>query len=207
MIDSSRTSAIRMAVAWGVALGAVGAIAQPAKAAFHFWAINEVYTNSTGTLQFIEFFTNADDQHFLFNQQVRVTNLGGTLSNTFTFPANLSTNLTSNHSLLLGTAGLQAAGGPAPDFIIPANFLFQAGGTLEFLGTVTNNGPYTALPTDGVLSRDWNSGNNIVNSPTNFAGATGSVPEPSTLVLSSVGAGLYGVMRRRWRRTCVVASH
>jgi hypothetical protein len=100
--------------------------------------------------------------------------------------------------LLFGTAGIQAAGGPAPDYIIPNGFLFSAGGSISFFGQ--NSGTYTALPTDGMLARLWDAGN-VANSATNYSGQTGSVavPEPTTMALSCLGAGI-GVALRRYSR-------
>jgi hypothetical protein len=190
-------------VAFAIAFAAALIIVPPAPAAFHLWGINEIYTNSTGTLQFIEFFTADDFQQFVNGQNVQSQNVGATITNNFVIPSDLPGSTTNRH-FLIGTAGIAAAGGPTPDYIMPNNFLFAAGGTLNFFGT--NGGPYSALPTDGLLSRDWASGTNSLNTPTNFAGGTGTVvPEPSTLVLSSVGVGLYGVIHRRWRRKTATA--
>jgi hypothetical protein len=167
----------------------------PARAAFHLWNIDEVYTNSSGTLQFIELTDSSGGQNFVNGQQIQVSNTGNTLTNTFTIPGSSLPGNTFNHSLLLGTAGIQAAGGPAPDYIIPNGFLFAAGGTISFWGS--NGGAYTALPTDGLLSRTWNGGN-ATNTPTNFAGASGTVvtPEPASLAIVFVIVGV-GFLRRR----------
>lgn len=177
--------------------------------AFHLWNIQEVYTNSSGTLQFIELTELSSFQTNTAGQQVHVSNLSGTQTNTFTLPTNLPSD-SLDHMLLFGTAGLQAAGGPTPDYIIPNGFLFSGGGTLSFFGQ--NGGPYTALPTDGLLARVWNGGN-VSNSETNYSGQTGSVngvPEPSTMVLVPLAMGLGGICRwrarRRTRRLCSVQA-
>lgn len=167
--------------------------AAPAHAAFHLWAINEIYTNSSGTLQFIELVDTFGSQNVVGGQQIRAVNLANTITNTFNLPAGSLAGNTLNHSLLFGTAGIQAAGGPAPDYIIPNGFLFQAGGTLNFFGL--NSGPYAALPTDGDLSRTWTGGGNAVNSPRNYAGVTGHVPEPAVLSMFALGGAC--LLRRR----------
>lgn len=142
------------------------------RGAFHLWNIREVYTDASGTRQFIEFFTTSANQQFVSGQQVRVSD--GVTTRTFTIPSNLPAS-SANRAFLLGTAGIQPAGAPVPDYTIPDNFLFPNGGTITFFGA--NSGPYTALPTDGSLSRTW-TGGNAVNSPQNYAGQTGSINIP-----------------------------
>ncbi|MGL4419692.1 MAG: PEP-CTERM sorting domain-containing protein, partial [Gemmataceae bacterium] len=107
---------------------------------------------------------------------------------------------TTNKRFLVCTASLPTFGGPSTDFVMPNNFLFSAGGTINFFGA--NGGAYTSLPIDGSLSRNW-TGGNALNSPTNFAGATGlvtPVPEPgSMLLVGAAAAGMFTVLRRRVR--------
>jgi uncharacterized repeat protein (TIGR01451 family) len=95
----------------------------------------------------------------------------------FSFLSNSGTP-TMGRSLLLATSGFAGLpGGITPDFIIPNNFLFTGGGLVDFAGVDALD--YTAgeLPLDGVNSL---SGSNTTstNSPTNFAGQTGSVTGP-----------------------------
>ncbi len=170
-----------------------GALAPSAHAAFHLWNINEIYTNSTGTLQFIELVDNSGNQNFVGGQQINVSNLPNTITNMFTLPGGNLPGSTQNHFLLFGTAGIQAAGGPAPDYIIPNGFLFAAGGSISFFGA--NGGAYTALPTDGFLSRTWNGGN-ALNTPTNYGGHSGTLPSPASVALIA-GAGGTILLRRR----------
>jgi hypothetical protein len=168
--------------------------AQSTRAAQHLWNLNEIYTNSSGTLQFIELATTSGNQQFTGGFQVNVTDVSNTTTHSFTVPSNLPSD-SANHKFLLGTSGIAGAGGPTPDFIIPTGFLFSSGGTINFFGA--NSGAYTALPTDGILSRTW-AGGNATNSPQNFAGQIGLVPEPSTMTLFVCGiVGASRILRRR----------
>jgi hypothetical protein len=178
-----------------VAIIACASFAGSAHGFAHLWQITEVYTNSSGTLQFIELFDANFGEEFTAGQSINVSNIGFSQTNTFTFPGNL-TPPTANKHMLLGTAGIQAAGAPAPDFIIPSGFLFQAGGDISFFGA--NSDSYTALPTDGSLARIWQGGN-ATNTPTNYAGQSGTivVPEPATLGLLALSAAFAFPRRRR----------
>jgi len=186
---------------WLAAIFATAFMTAPANAAFHQWSLTELYSNASGTLQFIEMQTPAgpggDNQQFLSGQHITVANVGNTLSNTYNVTTN-SGSPTGGHFLLFGTAGLAAAGGPAPDYIIPNGFLFTAGGSVSYFGNGGSYTPlaYTALPTDGFLSRTW-AGGNALNSPTNFAGQSSPVPEPTTLVLAPLAFGAMHLVRRR----------
>jgi hypothetical protein len=185
-------------------LGFLAALAAltPAQAAFHLWTIQEIYTDNTGALQFIELSTPETGQNYVNELSVKVSTPNKLQTHTFTVPGSPLPDDTLNRSLLFGTAGLQAAGGPTPDYIIPDNFLFPGGGNLTFFGAIF--GAYTTLPTDGILSRTF-TGGNAPNSPQNYAGQAGFViataPEPASSVL--VGLGLLGaVLVRRRPRVC-----
>ena len=147
--------------------------------AFHFWAINEVYSNSTGTVQFIEFTTAFGGQQFLASGfgQHGITSSQGATTKSFPFPGNLPGD-TTNKKFLVGTAALAAAGGVVPDYIIPDGFLFVPTGTINFAEGVQVFS-YTSIPTDGILSLNPNMTTGV-NSPTNFAGITGSIVPQSS---------------------------
>jgi hypothetical protein len=174
-------------------------LASRAQAAQHLWNITQIYSNSSGTLQFIEMFDSFGGQQFLTGQSIQVTN--GTSTHTFTLPSFPTSTDSLNHALLFGTAGLHAAGGPTPDFIIPDGFLFTGGGTINFFGTSggTNNLTYPALPSDGIHALTYNNGPIVMNSPKNFAGQTSPVvPEPAAITLAVIGCiSAWGFLRRR----------
>jgi len=176
-------------------LAAAAVSITPAHAAFHLWNIREIYTDASGSLQFIELFCPASSQQFVGGQQIHVSNVGNTQSHTFTLGSNLPGD-TLNHALLFGTAGLQSHGGPTPDYIIPDGFLFTAGGSISFFGA--NSGSYPTLPIDGINSRAWTGGAIAANSPVNYGGVSGFVvvPEPGACVLLGLGC-IAGLLRRR----------
>ncbi len=199
------TTAVRSLLCWAAIFVATLAITPRANAIFHFWNLQEIYSNSSGTLQFIELQTTFGSQQFVGGQTINVSNIGNTITNMLTLPSNLPGD-SANHTFLIGTSGIQAAGGPAPDFIMPNGFLFTAGGSINYFGQ--GSGPYTALPTDGTMSRIWGGGNNLINSPQNFAFQTGTVvvPEPTTMILTPVALGMYGLYRRVSRRRTEATS-
>jgi hypothetical protein len=95
-------------------------------------------------------------------------------THTLNFTTNLSSSATGNTFVLIATSNFGSfTGGVAPDYIVPANFFATGGGTLNYASGVSIWN-YGAVPTDGIhsLARD---GSTIVNSPTNFAGQSGSV--------------------------------
>jgi len=160
----------------GTMIGLTLMLPSESRASAHLWNIREVYTDATGTNQFIEFFTSSGNQQFVGGRQIRIVNVGNTMTNVFTIPSNLPGD-SANKAFLIGTVGITNFGAPRPDYIIPSNFVFPEGGTITFFGL--NSGSYTALPTDGTMSRTWGDGN-AVNSPQNFAGQTGTISFPNT---------------------------
>ena len=141
---------------------------------FHLYRLNELFSNGDGSIQFIELSVGPfGGEGFWAGQTIKVTQAG--VVHSFTFPTNLP-GPTHNTSVLVATQGFADLGLVAPDFIVPAGFLFTTGAAaVDFAGV--SGLSYDHLPTDGVhsIGRDLDS---AVNSPTNFAGASGSVPSP-----------------------------
>jgi len=98
------------------------------------------------------------------------------VNKTFIFPKNLPNSQTAGRRVLVATQGFAALGIVTPDFVVPNGFLPTDGGTLNYAGVDTITLP--ALPADGVTAVDRN-GNPVAATPTNFAGATGTLATPT----------------------------
>ena len=134
---------------------------------FHFFHINEVYSNADGTVQFIEFVGDANGQDLWDGHTITSTGAPN-----YTVDGNLPSSSTLNKSVLVATQGFADLGLVTPDYIIPDGFLSVSGGTLTFVGM--DSITFGALP-GGTQSIN---GNGVVgtNSPTNFAGNSASIP-------------------------------
>jgi len=179
-----------------------------AQASFHKWEITELFSNADGSIQFIELFTPDDDQELLNTDpdvaQLSSISIDGSSTNLMaSFPNDLPSALTANKSFLIATAGFQGlAGAVTPDYIMSDGFLFTGGGTVDF-GPGVSEVIHGFLPTDGILSLNA-TGITGTNSPTNFAGAVGSidvsavVPVPAAAWLFCSGLiGMVAIARRR----------
>jgi len=164
----------------------------PARATFHLWDISEIYSNADGSIQFVEFFTNANSQGRLLNHSL----LSISFENTFTFPSHLPNN-TTNRFFLVATPAFATAAGITPDYTLAGPLFFDLDGdTVTLVGADSIRFGPGELPIDGIHSLNETFGGGIrttaVNTPTNFAGQTGSiVPEPGTACL--LLAGLVGI--------------
>jgi Ca2+-binding RTX toxin-like protein len=160
---------------------------------FHLYNIDEIYSNASGTVQFIELFTGSGSQNFFDGHQITVT---GSSTHTFTFDHNLDTmQSTANTHVLIATQGFADLGIVTPDFIVPNGFLFN-GGTIAF-GPDTIPVPDTVMYS-GLMSHGTHSitrtGVDQVATPTNFAGQQGEIPNHAPvlnalLVDQVIGAG------------------
>lgn len=147
---------------------------------FHLFRINELYSNPTGTIQFIELTVGNfnGESHWA---GVAISSSREGVTHTFTFPSDLPSSRTANKSVLVATQAFADLGLVAPDFIMPAGFLFTSGGSLNFGGVDTIT--YAELPVDGVRSLA-RSGDQISATPTNFAGTAVSVPVLNALEIN-----------------------
>lgn len=159
------------------AIGLFALAGQNALAGGHTWRINEIFSNTDGTIQFIEMKEIGGGAFETATNGNRIT------SNTksFTLTSNVVSPTSFKH-ILFGTAAFAAlSGAPTPNYIIPANFFSVSGDTVSYI-PYDNPGflSFVAgeLPTDGIQSLNRGDGTEIVtdiNSPTNYAGVTGSV--------------------------------
>lgn len=177
-------------------------------AGIHTWDVNEVFSNADGTIQFVE----------LWEAGGGATEFGvgnGTITSntqTHSFGNGPVGGDTGNKYYLIATqAFADLPGAPTPDEIIPAGkipFFDVAGDTVAF-GTY-DSWTFGAVPTGGTQSLHKLTGQGV-NSPTNYAGATGSVdaspgggptipvlaPGAAILLLGSVSAAGFLALRRR----------
>lgn len=145
---------------------------------------DELYSSPDGSVQFVEL-----HEAFGFNGENLLTGhpltstQGGT-TRTYTFPSDLPSAVTAAKRMLIATQGFANLGIVAPDYIVPASFLFPGGGTVNYAGVDVLT--YPALPGDGVSSLR-RSGTVGTNSPTNLAGQTGSIGPPAPPVAGASG--------------------
>jgi len=144
--------------------------AQTAGASFHLWRISELYSNATGTIQYVVLQDSEDGEEFLGGHAITAAQGGN--SHTYSFPNDLPGDATGGHSFLIGTQGFANLGIVSPDYVVANGFLFLAGGSVNYadVDSVT----YSAFPADGIHALDRN-GRTTATAPTNFAGATGAI--------------------------------
>ena len=181
-------------------LGLVAA-SSSAQAAHHLWSFSSMFSNSTGSVQYVEMICGNDNNE---NALAPFTITTGT--HTLNFVTNLPSTNTANTWLLCATSGFQSIpGGIAPDYVIPASFFPTGGGTLNY-ASGTSTWTYGAVPMNGVLMLKRN-GTTATNAPHNFAGAVGSVNlSPAVPMLPAWGLAVMigallllasGLLRRR----------
>jgi len=186
MRSMSRTAALFL-------FAAIALTTAPARGSFHEWRIKEIFTNADGTVQFIEFFTPSAGQQFLNGHNLTATSDGGTPVS-FTFIGDLTVPVgqtTANKHFLLATAAFDLLpGSPTPNFTpLPNSFFSPTAASIDFSFAHGQDNATVAgslIPKDGVNSItdsvlavfpnvDTDSYSSGLNSPTNFAGTSGSV--------------------------------
>jgi hypothetical protein len=164
-----------------LAVLALLASASLASADNHKWEIAEVFSSADESVQFIELLNLDKDEHNLAG--IQLTTASGSV---FVFPSNLPSSATENRRVLIATAAFAAIpGAPTPNYVIPAGFLRRTGDTLTYVST-PDALTFGALPVDGKTSISG-TGTALVNSPTNFAGQTGSIRLATAVVRNGSG--------------------
>lgn len=144
---------------------------------FHQYKINELFSNFSGSIQFIELIVgNSDGESFWAG--ITITSSKNGTSNVYTFPSNLPSTSTANTTVLLATQAFADLGLVTPDFILPSGFLFPAGAALNFANVDLLT--YPALP-DSTNQSITRSGTQQTATPKNFSGNTASLPSPPSL--------------------------
>jgi hypothetical protein len=144
--------------------------AAPAHASFHLYQIVEIYSNSDGSVEYLELLepssAGLNGQNFLAGHTV--TSTGATA---FSIGTNLPSSNTLGTHVLFATQAFASLGIVTPDYIIPSGFINVSGGTVNYAGV--DSVTFTALPSNGMaIARD---GTQKTPAPTNFAGQTGSL--------------------------------
>ena len=179
----------------GWAVVAFLATAGTAAANFDLWLIKEVYSSADGSIQFIELFSDDNNQERLIGESIT-----SMLSmNVYVFDLDLPDCATANRHFLVGTVSyVTAQGAVQPDYVIPDNFFLVSGDTIDYAGVDALTFAMGELPLDGLLSLDA-VGTTSPNSPTNFFDEQGQVvPEPSWTLLQA--ASLAALALIRWFR-------
>jgi hypothetical protein len=194
---------------WLCALPLVAA--SPAAALVHLWDIAEVYSNEDGSVQFVELFTKSFGEVATQLTKLDSTDHSVPLVGPLEGP-------TSFRSYLIATPGFAGLpGAVVPDVEMPVAPFFRVDGDTLRFRTLTNvlydSVSFGAgeLPLDGLLSlHRMNPGGSgsydrpgglfvAENSPTNYAGEVGFLPEPGAAVLGAVALGSVVLVVRRRR--------
>jgi len=162
---------------------ALALVATAARAEFHTFQIEELYSNADGSVQYVVLHESQgmDGENFLQGHALTSTHLGVTKA--YIFPDNLpggscsmyygcSPSPTADRRVLIATAGFASLNLVTPNYVMPDGFLPTDGGTLNYASV--DQLTFASLPTDGAnaLSR---SGMIVPNVATNFVGQSGSV--------------------------------
>jgi hypothetical protein len=182
---------VRVLRSLGLGLASL-AIALPANAASHLWRFSEFYSSPDKQIQFIE-------MQEIGGSDIE-TNIQGHWYATNSFNQDHSQLLgtplpfgTANKKFLVGTVAYAALPGvPAPDYIVPNGIIDPNGDTIVWWFYQTKTIPPATMPTNGLHSLNVINPVNPdsgyasrINSPTNFAGVTGTVLLPGQPVPAS----------------------
>ena len=171
-------------------LGTVLAVAASAAwATYHFFAIEEIFSNADGTIQYVVLHEccGMNGENMLGGHTF--TAVQGTTTNTYVFTNDLPGGecdyygcmpaITAHKHVLIATKGFAALNLVTPDFVVPNGFIPLPNGTLTTINYAgADQISFTTMPTDGV-SAMTRSGAIVPNVATNFAETSASVNAPS----------------------------
>lgn len=173
-------------------------VATAAIAEFHTYQIEQIFSNASGTVQYVV-------MHESQGMSAEYFWAGNTISSStpmvYRFPNNLpigsgsmcgpygcgyaAPSSTANTRVLIATQGFADLGILMPDYVVPNNFIPTGGGTLNYAGV--DQVSFGPLPTDGVTAVNPRTGAKISNVATNFAGNSASVAAVSGIDLNQHG--------------------
>ena len=158
-------------------------LADPAAAASHQWRFSEFYSSPDGSVQFIEMVEIGGSQNETNISEHWYATNGYNQDHSELLGTDLPFG-TANKKFLVGTESYAALEGvPEPDYVLPDGFLDPTGDTVVWWFYQTLTIPPGVMPSDGVESLHVTIPPTITfspgpNSPTNFAGETGSIGPP-----------------------------
>jgi hypothetical protein len=156
------------------AAACVSLTAAPAHAGSHTWVVTEVFSDPSGTIQFIEMTECCGGAGEI---GVNGHSLTSNSVTTYVIPGPSLTPPTSNRRLLFATAAFACLpGAPTPNYIIPDNFFNPAGDTITYVPW--NSWTFGPVPTNCTSSLQRDLTGNVTtgtNNPVNYAGTQGSV--------------------------------
>lgn len=171
----------RSSITFGAAVLGFFFIQEGLQAGSHLWKINEIFSSADGRVQFIELHECCGANSEIYLRGIEFTSQS--TGSVFTFPSQIAGPTGYRYLLLATQAFADLPGAPEPDYIIPESFIGLKGDTLWYSEARNYDrfvyGPGD-LPTDGIRSIQvanyvtdrFTTGD---NSPTNYAGGTGSV--------------------------------
>ncbi len=152
----------------------------------HTWDVHEIYSNASGTIQFIELWEADGGASEEALPGHTITSL--TVPHSFTIPPPVLTTPTTRKRVLFATAAFAALpGAPTPNYIIASSFLSTVNDTISYDNPFWDDTTYTAgeLPTDGIRSfyEIVAAQSNAPATPTNYLGQTFAPPGTKGLLV------------------------
>lgn len=182
--------------------------AGPVAAASHLWRFSEFYSSPDRSVQFIEMqeIGGSDGETNIRNHWYETNSYNEDHSELLGYDLPFGT---ANKKFLVGTESYAALPGvPEPDYVLPDGILDPSGDTVIWWFYQTIAIPPGVMPSDGVHSitvvdPDAPTYSVGVNSPTNFAGETGTVVLPPQIpalpLVAAAGLSLLLVGGIAWR--------